>query len=67
MAIIPKDIVDADDTGHWYVTQEEIINYSGVLDMNQEMLELMHEHPGKAFGALFEPTEGRYKFYWFTE
>lgn len=65
MAIIPKDVVDKEDTGYYYVTQEEIIQYSGVLDMDQEMLELMREHPDKAFGALFEPIDRRYKFYWF--
>lgn len=67
MAIIPKDAVDAEDTGYYYVTQDDIIEYSGVLDMDQELLELMREHPEKAFGALYEPAEQRYKFYWFKE
>lgn len=65
MSLIPKEVVDAEDSGHYFVTQKDIIEYSGVLDMDQEMLELMHEHPEKAFGAIFEPTEQRYKFYWF--
>lgn len=67
MSLIPKDVVDAEDTGYYYVTQDAIIEQVGVLDMEQEMLELMREHPGKAFGALYEPVDRRYKFYWFTE
>ena len=67
MSLIPKEVVDKEDTGYHYVTQDEIIEKCGVLDMDQEMLELMHEHPGKAFGALYEPLERRYKFYWFKE
>lgn len=67
MALIPKDVIDAEDTGYYFVTQDEIIEHSGVLNMDQEMLELMREHPDKAFGAMYEPTERRYKFYWFKE
>lgn len=67
MSLIPKDVVDKEDSGYYYVTQAAIIEHSGVLDMNQEMLELMHEHPGKAFGAMYEPLDRRYKFYWFPE
>lgn len=66
MAIIPKKEVDENDSGFFFVTQEDIIEHSGVLDMDQEMLELMHENPDKAFGAIYEPVECRYKFYWFT-
>lgn len=65
--LIPKEVVDASDTGYCYVTQDEITDYVGVLNMNQELLELMHENPGKAFGALYEPEDRRYKFYWFEE
>lgn len=67
MAIIPKDVVDNDETGYFFITQEEITSTeSGVLDMEQEMLELMFLHPDKSFGAVYEPLERRYKFYWFT-
>lgn len=65
--LIPKEVVDADDSGYFYVTQQDIIESVGVLDMDQELLDLMHEHPGKAFAALYEPLDRRYKFYWFKE